>query len=67
MIRIRINGKGVRKPGKPEADPDFYQLPALPPAKPAVDRDESDLKPHSSSSEVADVGVCKIHNADETA
>lgn len=30
MKRTRINGNGTRKPGKPELEPDFYQLPPMP-------------------------------------
>ena len=30
MTRTRVNGKGTRRPGNPEREPHFYDLPALP-------------------------------------
>ena len=47
MERTRVNGKGCRKPGNPNAEPDFYQLPPLRPASDVV----------TTSSEEASVGT----------
>ena len=27
MVRIRVNGKGCRRPGDPDSEPDFYEMP----------------------------------------
>jgi hypothetical protein len=32
--RTRVNGKGVRRPGNPDKEPDFYSLPFRPPVTP---------------------------------
>lgn len=36
MERTRVNGKGCRKPGNPNAEPNFYQLPPMRPASDVV-------------------------------
>jgi hypothetical protein len=30
MTRTRVNGKGTRRPGNPEGEPDFYEMDAMP-------------------------------------
>jgi hypothetical protein len=34
MTRTRINGKGTRRPGNPEGEPDFYEMDAMPAVPP---------------------------------
>lgn len=36
MTRTRVNGKGTRRPGNPEGEPDFYEMDAIPPIAPGT-------------------------------
>jgi hypothetical protein len=55
MRRTRINGKGTRKPGNPNTEPDFYGLPRVPPV-PRGSMIEIPAEPGAGGSSAATIG-----------
>ena len=54
MVRIRVNGNGIRSAGNPDNEPDFYSMPSVP-AEPlqSVHPQQHDSRHHDAAGTLA--------------